>query len=167
MSDLTQTPVNSSSTMEGAGTPADATTGETAALSPESQESQHAKPSTEPTGAKPANALTPPTSEEMNHEETTKEQDESELSDLDLEDEEEEIKPDHYWEGGKIPVFKPTMDQFRDFSKFIAKVDQYGMKSGIVKVIPPDEWYVKPDLEIPAAEPHANATPQARLTSAA
>ncbi|KAI6854424.1 hypothetical protein KC318_g22477, partial [Hortaea werneckii] len=69
-----------------------------------------------------------------------KEQEESELSDLDLEDEEDEIKPDHYWEGGKIPVFKPTMDQFRDFSKFIAKVDQYGMKSGIVKVIPPDEW---------------------------
>ncbi|KAI7218980.1 JmjC-domain-containing protein [Hortaea werneckii] len=126
--------------MEGAGTPADATTGETAALSPESQESQHAKPSTEPTGAKPANALTPPTSEEMNHEETMKDQEESELSDLDLEDEEDEIKPDHYWEGGKIPVFKPTMHQFRDFSKFIAKVDQYGMKSGIVKVIPPDEW---------------------------
>lgn len=108
----------------------------TAALSPESQ---HAKPTTEP-GAKPANALTPPTSEEMNHDETKKEQEDSELSDLELDDEEEEIEPDHYWDGGKIPVFKPTMAQFRDFSKFIAKVDKYGMKSGIVKVIPPQEW---------------------------
>lgn len=32
------------------------------------------------------------------------------------------------------------MDQFRDFAKFVQKVDQYGMKSGIIKVIPPKEW---------------------------
>jgi hypothetical protein len=94
--------------------------------------------------AKPANALTPPTSEEMNHgEEAKKDYDDSELSDLDLdldEDEGEEIEPDHYWDGGKIPVFKPTMDQFRSFKKFVEKIDKYGMKSGIVKVIPPKEW---------------------------
>lgn len=32
------------------------------------------------------------------------------------------------------------MDQFRDFKKFIDKIDKYGMKSGIVKVVPPQEW---------------------------
>ena len=95
------------------------------------------------TGAqqKPANALTPPTSEEMNHDEMKKEHaEDSELSDLDLDDDEEEIEPDHYWDGGRVPVFKPTMDQFRSFKKFVEKIDKYGMKSGIVKVIPPPEW---------------------------
>lgn len=79
----------------------------------------------------------------MNHD-TQKESDESDLSDLDLDDDEdEEIFPDHYWDqenGGKIPVFKPTMDQFRGFKKYVEKIDKYGMKSGIVKVIPPQEW---------------------------
>jgi hypothetical protein len=32
------------------------------------------------------------------------------------------------------------MAQFRDFKKYIDKIDKYGMKSGIVKVIPPQEW---------------------------
>ncbi|KAI4203884.1 MAG: hypothetical protein LQ350_001506 [Teloschistes chrysophthalmus] len=89
--------------------------------------------------------LTPPASEG-----TDKHYDSgSELSELDAETIEkteekdswdEEIEPDHYYEGGKIPVFKPTMDQFRSFKKFISKIDKYGMKSGIVKVIPPQEW---------------------------
>ncbi|KAJ9297307.1 hypothetical protein DTO271G3_4600 [Paecilomyces variotii] len=77
----------------------------------------------------------------------------SELSDLELdqnasaapaletaEPDDVEIEPDHYWGDGKIPVFKPTMEQFRDFQWYIQKVDKYGMKSGIVKVIPPKEW---------------------------
>ncbi|KAE8408370.1 jumonji family transcription factor [Aspergillus pseudonomiae] len=77
----------------------------------------------------------------------------SELSDLELdphatgapetasvEEEEEDIEPDHYYGGGKIPVFKPTMDQFRDFQSFINKVEKYGMRSGILKVVPPKEW---------------------------
>ncbi|CEN62659.1 Putative DNA damage-responsive repressor GIS1/RPH1, jumonji superfamily [Aspergillus calidoustus] len=79
----------------------------------------------------------------------------SELSDLELDskavgaqeapsiedaEELEEIEPDHYYGGGKIPVFKPTMDQFRDFQTFINRIDKYGMRSGIVKVIPPKEW---------------------------
>ena len=38
--------------------------------------------------------------------------------------------------------YKQTMDQFRSFKSFISKIDKYGMKSGIVKVIPPKEWYV-------------------------
>jgi hypothetical protein len=126
------------------GTPGDmqtATAGVAAPLSPEHHDDP--KPTTETVAdasAKPANALTPPTSEEMNHE---IKDEESELSELDLSDDEddgEEIVPDHYWDGGNIPVFKPTMAQFKSFKKFIEKVDKYGMKSGIVKVIPPDEW---------------------------
>lgn len=113
------------------------------APSPASDDVKHTT-ETEQTGPapppKPTNALTPPTSEEMNVDETKKEQDESDLSDLDLDDDDEEIEPDHYWDGGKIPVFKPTMDQFRSFKKFVDKIDKYGMKSGIVKVIPPPEW---------------------------
>lgn len=33
-----------------------------------------------------------------------------------------------------------TMNQFRDFQKYINKIDKYGMKSGIVKIVPPPEW---------------------------
>ncbi|CCG80525.1 putative Jumonji family transcription factor [Taphrina deformans PYCC 5710] len=61
-----------------------------------------------------------------------------------------EILPDHYWGGsdGTIPVFKPSMDQFRSFPEFIKKIDHYGMKTGIVKVIPPQEWLDSlPDLD--------------------
>jgi len=32
------------------------------------------------------------------------------------------------------------MEQFHNFKRFIDKIDKYGMKSGIVKVIPPAEW---------------------------
>ena len=45
--------------------------------------------------------------------------------------------------GKKLLIFwvaSQTMDQFRSFKKFIDKIDKYGMKSGIVKVIPPPEW---------------------------
>ncbi|KAI0401506.1 hypothetical protein F4802DRAFT_424391 [Xylaria palmicola] len=49
-----------------------------------------------------------------------------------------EVVPDHW--SGTVPVFKPGMHQFKDFKKFMEKVDGYGMKSGIVKIIPPQEW---------------------------
>lgn len=49
-------------------------------------------------------ALTPPTSEDMDKRE---ERMSSELSDIDSDDG-EDIEPDHYWDGGKIPVFKPV-----------------------------------------------------------
>ncbi|KAG9312599.1 JmjC domain, hydroxylase-domain-containing protein [Chiua virens] len=39
-----------------------------------------------------------------------------------------------------IPVFKPTMDEFADFEDYMAKIECWGLKSGIVKVIPPKEW---------------------------
>ncbi|KAI1266279.1 hypothetical protein F5Y18DRAFT_382971 [Xylariaceae sp. FL1019] len=57
-----------------------------------------------------------------------------------------EVTPDHW--SGTVPVFKPDMHQFKDFKKFMAKIDSYGMKSGIVKVVPPDEWKDKlPQLD--------------------
>lgn len=33
------------------------------------------------------------------------------------------------------------MDQFRSFKKFVDKINHYGMEAGIVKIIPPKEWY--------------------------
>ena len=126
--------------MDAAGTPVEMAMDAATALSPDSR---HAQQSAHDAVAKPSAALTPPTSEEMNVDDAAKEHDDSELSDLDLDDDDEEdIEPDHYWDNGNIPVFKPTMEQFRSFKKFIDKVDKYGMKSGIVKVIPPKEWYV-------------------------
>ncbi|EEB88006.1 hypothetical protein MPER_14414, partial [Moniliophthora perniciosa FA553] len=74
------------------------------------------------------------------------------------------VQPDHFYDGqpihatpdsdGKtwldpdddrlasrgIPVFKPTMDEFRDFETYMKKVERWGMYSGIIKVIPPKEW---------------------------
>ncbi|KAH9475449.1 DNA damage-responsive transcriptional repressor RPH1 [Psilocybe cubensis] len=39
-----------------------------------------------------------------------------------------------------IPVFKPTMEEFQDFEGYMNRVECWGMRSGIVKVIPPKEW---------------------------
>ena len=49
-------------------------------------------------------ALTPPTSEDNDKRD---ERMSSELSDIDSDDG-EDIEPDHYFDGGKIPVFKPV-----------------------------------------------------------
>ena len=49
-----------------------------------------------------------------------------------------EIKPDRY-EGG-IPIFTPSMEEFKDFEKYVKGVNQYGMKCGIVVIDPPEEW---------------------------
>ncbi len=48
------------------------------------------------------------------------------------------IQPDHYETG--VPVFKPTMEQFRDFYRFVLSIEQIGQKAGLAKVIPPKEW---------------------------
>ena len=57
--------------------------------------------------AEPKPALTPPASEEADKQDDSG----SELSDLELEPEDiSEIEPDHYYEGGKIPVFKPVCE---------------------------------------------------------
>jgi hypothetical protein len=39
-----------------------------------------------------------------------------------------------------IPVFKPAMAEFEDFEGYVTKLECWGSKSGIVKVIPPKEW---------------------------
>ncbi|OHF02375.1 JmjC domain-containing protein, partial [Colletotrichum orchidophilum] len=104
--------------------------------------------------AKPAFLHSPPDSNNAPKSEAS----DSELSDLDEdavdpsapanqdeaapppppEDDIGEVLPDHW--SGTVPVFKPTMHQFKDFKLFMTKVDHYGMKSGIVKIIPPSEW---------------------------
>ena len=43
-------------------------------------------------------------------------------------------------EESELTTHVQTMDQFRSFKKFIEKINHYGMKSGIVKVVPPKEW---------------------------
>jgi hypothetical protein len=41
-----------------------------------------------------------------------------------------------------IPVFKPSWYEFCNFEKYMEAIQPWGMKSGIVKVIPPKEWSV-------------------------
>ncbi|XP_008486675.2 probable lysine-specific demethylase 4B, partial [Diaphorina citri] len=41
----------------------------------------------------------------------------------------------------KIMVFRPTYEEFKDFSKFITYMESQGAhKAGLAKVIPPPEW---------------------------
>ncbi|KAH8656944.1 hypothetical protein BGZ60DRAFT_531809 [Tricladium varicosporioides] len=80
----------------------------------------------------------------------TKDASDSELSDIEDQEPTAQVPtedPDDigevypaYWSNDGVPVFTPTMEQFKDFTKFMLKVNDYGMKSGIVKVIPPAEW---------------------------
>ncbi|KAF9989726.1 hypothetical protein BGZ75_005254 [Mortierella antarctica] len=60
-----------------------------------------------------------------------------------------DIKPDHYYDNvaGGIPVFRPTMEQFKDFPTFVESIVSYGREAGLVKIIPPKEWTAAlPDL---------------------
>ena len=67
-----------------------------------------APPAAQVEASLPKSALTPPTSEEWNNK--AEESGSDALSDLELDDDEveEEIEPDHYYEDGRIPVFKPV-----------------------------------------------------------
>lgn len=56
-----------------------------------------------------------------------------------------------------VPVFRPTMDEFKNFSKYIEYIEtQNAHKIGLAKVIPPKEWcprrsgYKDVDLKITA-----------------
>ncbi|CAG8471828.1 8510_t:CDS:10 [Ambispora gerdemannii] len=54
-----------------------------------------------------------------------------------------EIEPSYIYDaknGGRVPVFKPSMEQFGDFYKFVTAISKYGKQAGIVKIIPPKEW---------------------------
>lgn len=42
-----------------------------------------------------------------------------------------------------IPVFEPTMEEFEGqggFYGYVKRIEKYGLRSGVVKVIPPKEW---------------------------
>ncbi|KAH7320507.1 JmjC domain, hydroxylase-domain-containing protein [Rhizoctonia solani] len=39
-----------------------------------------------------------------------------------------------------IPVFRPTLHDFSDFERYMERIEPWGRRSGIVKVIPPKEW---------------------------
>lgn len=59
-----------------------------------------------------------------------------------------EIHPGHSWLSPDddplatkgIPVFKPTMEEFEDFEAYMTRVECWGTRSGIVKIIPPKQW---------------------------
>ncbi|RDX44633.1 hypothetical protein OH76DRAFT_1408862 [Lentinus brumalis] len=51
-----------------------------------------------------------------------------------------------------IPVFKPTMEEFQDFEGYMTKVEPWGMRSGIVKIIPPKEWTERLPSVVPQLE---------------
>ena len=75
------------------------------------------------------------------------------------------------WDEDGVPVFQPTMDQFEDFYAFMSAVDAWGMRSGIVKIIPPKEWLDalpsirKADVEAAGFDPRA-ALESVRIKSA-
>ncbi|KAH8820432.1 hypothetical protein F5884DRAFT_849695 [Xylogone sp. PMI_703] len=68
----------------------------------------------------------------------------SELSDIeDPEDDLADVEPAFWADDGHIPVFKPTPNQFKSFPRYMDKINPWGMRSGIVKIIPPNEWREK------------------------
>ena len=41
----------------------------------------------------------------------------------------------------QVPVFRPTMAEFRDFSKYIEYIESQGAhKIGLARIVPPKEW---------------------------
>lgn len=39
-----------------------------------------------------------------------------------------------------MPVFHPTMEEFKDFKSYIAKMEKQVPNAAIAKVVPPSEW---------------------------
>lgn len=48
------------------------------------------------------------------------------------------VEPSYY--SGGVPVFHPSAKQFDNFYQFNKAANKYGMKSGIIKVVPPRKW---------------------------
>lgn len=38
------------------------------------------------------------------------------------------------------PIFRPTLEEFKDPASYVAKISNVGKKFGMVKIIPPDSW---------------------------
>lgn len=47
-----------------------------------------------------------------------------------------------------IPVFKPSWWEFADFEAYMKSIEPWGMRSGIVKVIPPKQWSAYSSLSL-------------------
>jgi hypothetical protein len=45
----------------------------------------------------------------------------------------------------EVPVWRPTMAEFQDFTTFIKSAWEKSVGSGIMKIIPPKEWKVTPE----------------------
>ncbi|CAE6447318.1 unnamed protein product [Rhizoctonia solani] len=56
-----------------------------------------------------------------------------------------------------IPVFRPTLHDFADFERYMERIEPWGRRSGIVKVIPPKEWQVH-HLYFPARDGLSSTT---------
>ena len=57
------------------------------------------------------------------------------------EEEEKSPVPEYQFsEDTSIPVFRPTFQQFGNFSRFVKSIEPFGRECGIVKIIPPKEW---------------------------
>lgn len=54
-----------------------------------------------------------------------------------------DVEPSFYYEPNGVPVFKPSMKEFKDFYKYVKSISHYGEKAGLVKVIPPKSWIQK------------------------
>jgi jumonji domain-containing protein 2 len=57
---------------------------------------------------------------------------------------------------GVVPVFRPTLEEFIDFSGYVAKIWATGEPCGLARIIPPEGWaptrlpYNTKDLTIPS-----------------
>jgi len=78
---------------------------EASATTPPPQHGIHGQELPNVSKVAPVNALTPPTSED-NHS-NNMDDGSSDLSEIE-DNVDEEIVPDHYYDGGKVPVFKPV-----------------------------------------------------------
>lgn len=67
--------------------------------------------------------------------------------------------PNSHLDESAIPVFEPTMSQFADFYKFCEAINDWGMKTGIVKIVPPKEWVDSlPSIRAPDVAQQEKAT---------
>ncbi|KAJ1673705.1 hypothetical protein EV182_004718, partial [Spiromyces aspiralis] len=72
--------------------------------------------------------------------------------------------PYYFYPNSEIPVFLPSMEQFKDFSAFVTAVEPLARKGGLCKVVPPPEW--RKQLESAIQSKHSVATKGGRQRAA-